>query len=217
MKIVSVNVGMPREVLWRDMTVRTAIFKEPADGPVKVKTLNLEGDNQVDLTVHGGTDKAVYAYPAEHYEYWRQELPGPLSWGIFGENLTTHGVLEGAVHVGDQFSVGSAELVVTQPRMPCYKLGVRFRSGDMVKRFLDSGRTGFYFAVIREGEVRTGDQMKLMAHAENSLPISEITRLYVTKRYGVADLAFVRWALAVSALPESWKVYFHERLLKANV
>lgn len=217
MHVISVSVGMPREVVWKGATVRTAIFKGSVDGAVTINALNLEGDNQADLSVHGGRDKAVYAYPAEHYKYWRQELPDiSFSWGMFGENLTTHGLLEESVHVGDQFSVGSAELVVTQPRMPCYKLGVRFQSDDMVKRFLLSGRTGFYFAVGREGKVGPRDQMKLVRPDENAVPISEITRLYVAKRYCDADIAFVRRALRVSALPENWKAYFRQRVQRAN-
>ena len=134
--------------------------------------------------------------------------------GMFGENFTTDGFLEDSVHLGDRFSVGSAEVVVTQPRLPCYKLGVRFESDDMVKRFLASGRTGFYFAVTREGEVGTGDEMTLIAQDPNSVPVSEITRLYVAKRYGDADMTSVRRALRVAALPESWKEYFRQRLEK---
>jgi MOSC domain-containing protein YiiM len=217
MNLVSVNVGMPREVIWKGMTVRTSIFKESVDGPKMVKRLNIQDDGQADLAVHGGEDKAVYAYPAEHYEYWRQELPDvPLPWGIFGENLTTNGMRESSVHVGDQFSIGSAEFVVTQPRMPCYKLGIRFQSDDMVKRFLASGRSGFYFAVSREGELRAGDRIKPIAGDDNRLSISEIVRLYVAKTYSEEDVTFIRRALRVVALPENWKTYFRNRLQNAN-
>ena len=217
MNIVSVNVGMPREVLWKGKTVRTSIFKQSVDGPQLVKRLNIQGDSQADLAVHGGENKAVYAYPAEHYDYWRQELPDvPLSWGIFGENLTTIGLRESSVHVGDQFSIGSAELVVTQPRMPCYKLGLRFQSDDMVKRFLASGRNGFYFAVSGEGELRAGDQIKPIALDDNGLSISEIVRLYVVKTYSEEDVTSIRRALRVEALPENWKTYFRNRLQNAN-
>ena len=217
MHIVSVNVGMPREVTWKGMTVSTSIFKESVDGPKMVKRLNIQGDSQADLTAHGGEDKAVYAYPVEHYDYWRQELPGvPLPWGIFGENLTTNGLLESSVHVGDQFSIGSAGLVVTQPRMPCYKLGIRFQSDDMVKHFLASGRSGFYFAVSREGELRAGDQIKPIARDDNGLAIPEIVRLYVLKKYSEEDVASIRRALRVVALPENWKTYFRKRLQDAN-
>ena len=158
MKLLSVNVGLPREIEWKGKVVRTSIFKVPVRGRVQVGQLNLEGDQQSDLSVHGGIDKAVYAYPSEHYPFWRQELPGmDLAWAVFGENFTTEGLLEETVHIGDRFRVGSAEFVVTQPRMPCFKLGIRFDRSDIVKRFLQSGRTGFYFAVLREGEVTAGD------------------------------------------------------------
>jgi MOSC domain-containing protein YiiM len=160
MKLVSVNTGLPREVAWQGRTVTTAICKKPVAGRVALCRLNLDGDGQADLSVHGGEHKAVYCYPIAHYEYWRRELPGrDLPLAIFGENFTTDGLLEDSVHLGDQFSVGSAQVVVTQPRLPCYKLGVRFQSDDMVKRFLASGRTGFYFAVTREGEAGVGDEI----------------------------------------------------------
>ena len=171
MVVLSVNVGGPREVEWQGETVFTSIFKDPVPGRVRVGKFNLHGDRQSDLEVHGGTDKAVYAYPSEHYAFWRKELPGlALPWGVFGENLSTEGMLEDAVHVGDRFRVGSAEFVVTQPRMPCYKLALRFGRPDMVKRFLRSGRTGFYLAVLREGEVGAGDAIERIA--QDSLRVS---------------------------------------------
>src|SRR5712691_12704663 len=154
MKLLSVNVGLPREVLWNGKLVRTSIFKTPVKGRVQVATLNIKGDQQSDLSVHGGADKAVYAYPSEHYSYWRKALPDvDLSWGAFGENFTTEGLLEDQVRIGDRFRVGSAEFMVTQPRMPCFKLGIRFNRMEMVKDFLESKRSGFYFAVLREGDV----------------------------------------------------------------
>jgi MOSC domain-containing protein YiiM len=213
MKVVSLNVGLPREVLWHERTVTTGIFKQPIEGRVALHNLNLDGDRQADLRVHGGEYKVVYCYPVEHYDYWRKELPGrELPMGMFGENFTTDGLLEEAVHLGDRFTVGSAEVVVAQPRLPCYKLGIRFQSDDMVRRFLASGRTGFYLAVTREGEVGAGDEIKLISRDENAVPISEITRLYVAKSYGEDDVASVRRALQVATLPESWKEYFRERL-----
>ena len=215
---MSVNTGLPREVMWHGRTVRTGIFKEAVEGRVAVRTLNLEGDRQADLSVHGGKDKAVYCYPIEHYDYWKKELPGrELPMGMFGENFTTDGLLEESVHLGDRFSVGSAEVVATQPRLPCYKLGVRFQSDDMVRRFLASGRTGFYLAVTREGEVGAGDEIKVISRDDNAVPVSEITRLYIAKRYDEDDLTSLRRALRVAALPESWKGYFRERLEKASV
>jgi MOSC domain-containing protein YiiM len=232
MKLVSVNTGLPREVSWHGRMVTTAIFKEPAGGRVALRKLNLDGDRQADLTVHGGEHKAVYCYSLAHYDYWKRELPGrELPMGMFGENFTIDdggpGLpggqalpggqgLEESVHLGDRFSVGTAEVVVTQPRLPCYKLGVRFGSDDMVKRFLASGRTGFYVAVLREGEVGAGDEIEVISGEANAVLVSEITHLYVAKRYGEAEIRAVRRALRVEELPESWKEYFRERLRQAG-
>lgn len=213
MRLISVNCGLPRQVQWHGRSVTTAIYKHPVDGRVVLRTLNLDGDRQADLTVHGGEAKAVYCYPLAHYDYWKTELPErQLPMGVFGENFTIDGLLENAVHLGDRFSIGSAEVVVTQPRLPCYKLGVRFESDDMVKRFLASGRTGFYLAVLREGSVAAGDRILPISQDSNSITVSEITRLYVAKKYNQADLASLRRATSVAALPDSWKEYFRERL-----
>ena len=215
MKLVSVNIGLPREVTWRGKKVTTAIYKQPVHGRVALRKLNLDGDRQADLSVHGGEYKAVYCYPLAHYEYWKRELPGKeLPMGIFGENFTVDGLLEDLVHLGDQFSVGSAEVVVTQPRLPCYKLGIRFEADDMVKRFFVSGRTVFYLAVTREGEVGAGDEIVVISREPNGVTVSEITRLYAAKRYGDGEVASVRRVLRVAALPESWKEYFRQRLEK---
>jgi MOSC domain-containing protein YiiM len=215
MKLVCVNIGLPREVTWRGKKVTTAIYKQPVHGRVALRKLNLDGDRQADLSVHGGEYKAVYCYPLAHYKYWRRELPGKeLPMGIFGENFTVDGLLEDLVHLGDQFSVGSAEVVVTQPRLPCYKLGIRFEADDMVKRFFVSGRTGFYLAVTREGEVGAGDEIVVISREPNGVPVSEITRLYAAKSYGDGDVVSVRRALRVAALPENWKEYFRQRLEK---
>jgi MOSC domain-containing protein YiiM len=217
MKIVSLNVGLPRDVLWHGRTVTTGIFKEPVEGHVRLRTLNLDGDRQADLTVHGGAQKAVYCYPIAHYDYWRKELPGrDIPMAMFGENFTTEGLQENSVHLGDRFTVGSAEVVVTQPRLPCYKLGVRFGSDDMVKRFLASGRSGFYLAITREGEVAAGDEIKSISRDPNAVPVSEITRLYIAKRFNKEDVASLRRALQVAALPEIWKGYFQERLARTR-
>ena len=214
---MSVNTGLPRDVAWHGRTVTTGIFKDPVEGRVALTTLNLAGDHQADLSVHGGPDKAVYCYPIEHYEYWRAELPGrDLPLAVFGENFTTAGLTEDSVHIGDRFAIGSAEVVVTQPRLPCYKLGVRFDSDFMVKRFLASRRSGFYVAVRREGQVGAGDDIRVLSRDPNAVPVSEITRLYVAKRYTADDVASARRALQVTALPDSWKDYFRERLEKAN-
>jgi MOSC domain-containing protein YiiM len=224
MKLISVNVGLPREVPWHDTRVTTGIFKQPVSGRVGLRKLNLDGDRQADLRVHGGEYKAVYCYPLEHYAYWKKELPGrDLPFAAFGENFTTEGLLENFVHLGDRFAVGSAEVVVTQPRLPCYKLGVRFASDEMVKRFLSSARTGFYLAVTREGEVGAGDEIKLLSRNASAVPVSEITRLYVVNPaargevFSDADTAVVHRALKVDAFPESWKSYLRDRLPKVNV
>ncbi len=213
MKIVSLNTGLPREVTWHGMTVSTSIFKEPVKGRVALRKLNLDGDRQADLTVHGGEFKAVYCYPLLHYDYWRAQLPGKdLPLAVFGENFTIDNFVEDSIHLGDRFAVGSAQVIVTQPRLPCYKLGIRFQADDMVKRFLASARTGFYLAVTREGEVGAGDEMRPLASDPNAVPVSEITRLYIAKRFSGADVVSLKKALQVQALPESWKQYFRERL-----
>ena len=217
MTVLSVNTGLPREVAWHGRSVTTGIFKEPVSGRMALRKLNLDGDGQADLSVHGGEYKAVYCYPVAHYDYWKRELaPRELPTGIFGENFTIEGMLEESVHLGDRFSVGSAEVVVTQPRLPCYKLGVRFGADDMVKRFFLSGRTGFYLAVASEGEVGAGDEMRVISREQNGVPVSEITRLYAAKRYSDADVAGVKRALRVAALPESWKEYFRQRLERSS-
>jgi MOSC domain-containing protein YiiM len=159
MRLVSVNVGAPKEIgRSRGGEVVSAIFKRPVGGPVIVRKLNLEGDRQADLTVHGGEDKAVYAYPSEHYDYWKQKFPDmEMPWGTFGENLTTEGLLEEQVRVGDSFAIGSARFAVTRPRFPCLKLGMRFETRTMVRSFLQSERTGFYLRVLREGQIEAGN------------------------------------------------------------
>lgn len=217
MKLLSVNCGLPREVAFRGSTVLTSIYKNPVEGRVFLRTLNLDGDRQSDLSVHGGKDKAVYCYPIEHYAYWKKELPGmPLPLGAFGENFTTEGLREDTAHIGDILSVGSAELIVTQPRMPCYKLGIRFGSDDMVRRFLESGRSGFYVAVLREGDVGAGDDLTVLHHHPDSVSVSEITRLYSLKKYSPKDVDTARRAIATPALPDSWKDYFAEKLHRLN-
>jgi MOSC domain-containing protein YiiM len=217
MKVVSLNTGLPRQVTWRGMEVSTGIYKQPVEGRVALRKLNLEGDRQADLTVHGGEFKAVYCYPLEHYDYWKKQLPGmDLPMGSFGENFTTEGLLENEVHLGDRFAIGSAEVVATQPRLPCYKLAIKFDREDMVKRFLASGRMGYYIAVAREGEVGAGDEIKVIDKDPNAVPVPEITRLYIAKRYGDDEVASVRRALQVAILPESWKAYFRERLQRTG-
>jgi MOSC domain-containing protein YiiM len=192
--------------------VSTGIFKNPVAGRVMLRTLNLEGDRQADLSVHGGPSKAVYVYPSEHYDYWKRELPEmKLPWGMFGENFTSAGLFESEINIGDKFRVGSAAVMVTEPRMPCYKLAIRFGRADIIKRFLASGRTGFYLAVRQEGEVGAGDSIDLIEKSKDSLRVSDITALYTHEKHNVGLL---RRAMEVEALPESWKDYFQHRLEK---
>lgn len=210
MKIISVNVGLPRLVLRNGEPVSTGIFKEPVAGRVRMRTLNLDGDRQADLSVHGGPEKAVYVYPSEHYDFWKRELPEmDLPWGVFGENLTTTGLFETEVNIGDKFRVGTAGVMVTQPRMPCYKLGIRFGRADIIKRFLLSERSGFYLSVLKEGEVGAGDEFQLIEKNASAVRVVDITRLYSSERENV-DL--MRRAIATEALPEGWREYFRKRL-----
>ena len=212
MKILSVNVGLPMEVTSQGKLVTTGIFKKPGKAPIMLRTLNLDGDGQADLTVHGGVTKAVYAYPSEHYAYWRDELPGvDLSWGMFGENFTTEGLLEESVYIGDRFQIGDTEVTVTEPRMPCYKLGIKFGRPDIIKRFLASRRTGFYFAVVRGGMVGAGDAIELIGREQQEVSVADITRLYAFEK---DDLKTLRRAVEVEALPENWKGYFLHQLDK---
>jgi MOSC domain-containing protein YiiM len=214
MKIVSINVARPRLAMWKGQAVSTGIFKEPVRGRVHLRYLNLDGDRQADLTVHGGPYKAVYAYPAHHYAYWREELPGmELPFGMFGENFTVEGAEETSINIGDQFQVGEAVVMVTQPRMPCHKLGIKFGRTDVIKRFLASGRTGFYFSVLQEGEVEAGDTLTLIKRDEHNITVADIVRLYISDK---TNMEMLRRAIEVEALPESWREYFRERLEKGR-
>jgi len=202
-RLVSVNVGQPRQVGWKGTLVSTSIFKSPIEGPVDVKTLNLRGDQQADLSVHGGPDKAIYAYPSEHYAYWRTQLPpAGLLWGAFGENLTTAGLLEDQLHIGDRLRIGSALLGVTQPRVPCYKLTIRFDRDDMIKRFIASQTSGFYFAVLEEGQLAAGAPIEIVHRDPAAVSVADINRLY----YGHgSDSVLLRRAVSVEALPRGWR------------
>jgi len=203
MKLVSVNVGLPRETTWKGLPVSTGIFKEPVNGSVMINALNLAGDRQADLTAHGGLAKAVYAYPVEHYEYWQRELPDmDFSLGNFGENLTTEGLMENTLHIGDRLRIGSAVLVVTQPRMPCNKLALRFERDEMIQRFLASGRSGFYFAVEAPGQVSAGAQIEILSRDVNRVAVADIQRLYL---HQTSDPDLIQRALNVAALPANWK------------
>jgi MOSC domain-containing protein YiiM len=209
MRVISVNVGMPREVAWRGRTVLTGIFKAPVAAPTPLRWMNLDGDGQADLTVHGGRDKAIYAYPSEHYKGWQSLLGRELSPGAFGENLTTEGLDEDSVHIGDEFRVGTARLVVTQPRLPCYKLGLRFGDPVMVRRFLQAGRPGIYFAVVEEGIVGPGDPIERLSEDEARISVAAMFRLVLD---GNADPDDLRRLLDVRALAEVWREELEARL-----
>lgn len=210
MKLISLNVGIPRQVTYKSELVTTGIFKEPIHHRTILRKLNLDGDKQADLTVHGGLDKAVYSYPAEHYGYWQKELPGMyLSWGMFGENFTTEGLFEDNVNIGDQFQIGSAIVIATQPRMPCYKLGVKFGRMDIVKRFLASGLTGIYFKVLQEGEVGAGDVIKLIRRDDNNVTVKDVMRIYSVDK---DDVQTMERAIKVKDLPDGWRSHFIEQL-----
>lgn len=208
MKLISVCVGLPREVNWKGKPVTTGIFKQPVDGRVMMRSLNLDGDRQADLTVHGGVEKAVYAYPMEHYAYWRQEFPEEaLPWGAFGENLTVEGLLESEINIGDRFRIGAAEVMVTQPRFPCFKLNLKFGRDDMVKRFLNSRLSGIYFSVVQEGEIGVGDAITWVSRDENNVTVADIVQIYV--REASDDL--IRRAIQVPALAADLRTYFQEQ------
>jgi MOSC domain-containing protein YiiM len=214
-KLISLSVARPRLTLYKGATINTGIFKKAVSGRIALRTLNLDGDQQADLSVHGGPYKAVYAYPSEHYGFWRQEFPKmELPWGTFGENFTTEGLSEDDLHVGDRFRIGSAALMVRQPRMPCYKLAARFQRDDMIERFLVSGRSGFYFSVEQEGEVANGDSCELISQNHDGITIAEMNRLFVRERY---NHALLQKAISTAALPESWREYFVPRLNRPAV
>jgi len=214
LKILSINVARPRLTAWKGMTVNTGIFKVPVAGRIKLRRVNFDGDRQADLSVHGGPDKAVYAYPSEHYEYWSRELPGvELPRGMFGENLTTEGLLESDVAVGKQFRVGSAVIIVTQPRFPCFKLAAKFRRDDIIQRFAESGRSGFYFSVVEEGEIGAGDNLEPLSREDTGLSISDVNRLYFRVN---ADIDLLRRAAQARMLPEGLRRLFQKRLEAAT-
>jgi MOSC domain-containing protein YiiM len=210
MRVLSVNVGLPREVKWRGKPVTTGIYKEPVAGPVRIRTLNLDGDRQADLRVHGGRDKAVYAYPSEFYELWSRERPelafGP---GMFGENLTTEGLLDSDVSIGDRFRVGTAELVVTQPRLPCFKLGIKMGRDEFVTEFLKRGLYGFYLGIVREGEVEAGDSIVELVRDPRGFRVTEIARLYARDR---DDAEGMQRAANLDVLPQNWRSYFRKKV-----
>jgi MOSC domain-containing protein YiiM len=214
MRIISLNVGVPRTVTSHGREVTTGIFKSPVPGPLMLRRLNLDGDRQADLENHGGRDKAVYAYPSEHYEFWRCELPEmELPWGMFGENLTTEGLNEENVSIGDHFRIGEAVVKVTQPRIPCYKLGIRFGRDDIVKRFLASRRSGIYFSVPEEGLVNVGDTIERIHGSEHGITVAEINRVFLN---GSEDLDAMRRIVRLEILPSGLQNDFIQQLIAAQ-
>ncbi|MFB5600421.1 MAG: MOSC domain-containing protein [Nitrososphaeraceae archaeon] len=210
MRIISVNVGLPIQVNFGSELVTTGIFKNPVKHRVQLNKLNLDGDKQADLTVHGGIDKAVYAYPSEHYEFWKNEIKDfEYSWGTFGENLTTEGLFEDKVNIGDQFKIGNAKVIATQPRMPCYKLGVRFGRMDIIRKFMASERSGIYFKVEKEGEIGEGDKIELIKSDKNNVSIHDIVRLQTSES---KNKELMNRAIKHKELPEGWRNYFIEKI-----
>jgi MOSC domain-containing protein YiiM len=209
-KLISLQVGFPRTVRMDGQEVSTAIYKIPIEKRIRLRWLNLEGDRQADLSVHGGQDKTVYAYPSEHYPYWKKELPGmDLPWGAFGENFTTKGLHEDTVCLGDRFTIGTAEVAVTQPRIPCFKLNLKFDCDDMAKRFLASRRSGFYLRVLREGEVGMGDKIVLAHQDENRVTISDALRIYLHES---DSNELIHRALRVEYLSATWRERFRQTI-----
>jgi len=210
MKIVSLNVGLPRTLEYANTEVTTSIFKSAVPGPLLLRRMNLDGDLQSDLTVHGGKNKAVYAYPSEHYDYWRRQLPDvEFTWGNFGENFTTEGLLEENAFIGDQFRIGAAAVRVAQPRLPCFKLGIRFGRADMVKRFLLSRRSGVYFSVVQEGMVAVGDTFERIHEDKRRISIADINRAY---DHPQENLDLVRRIVDLEVLPGGLHAEFSEVL-----
>ena len=213
MKILSLNIGLPRLFLYQGVTINSGIFKKPIAGPVTLRTLDLDGDRQADLSVHGGVYKAVYAYPSEHYPFWKSELPEmELSWGAFGENFTTEGLFEDDLHVGDQFEIGSARVMVRQPRMPCYKLAAKFQRDDMIEKFLRAGRSGFYFSVEKEGVVESGNSFSTVSQSLEGVTISEMNRLFFREKY---NRKLLQKAIGTASVPQDWRDYFEQELVRA--
>jgi MOSC domain-containing protein YiiM len=219
MRVISINVGRPRLHTWKGQTFSTGIFKEPVSGRIMLRRTNLDGDRQADLSVHGGPDKAAYAYPSEHYSYWARQFPGrDLPWGSFGENFTTEGLLETEVSVGDRYRIGSAVVMVKTPRVPCFKLAAKFQTGefqtvDMIERFLLAGRSGFYFSVMEEGEVGAGDEIQFMGGEPATLNVAETYKLYWSPE---PDVELLRRAAQIKVLPEGWRQRFQAKLAAAE-
>lgn len=214
MKILSVNVSLPKEVPHGRETVSTGIFKEPITGRAMLRTTNLDGDGQADLENHGGIDRAAYAYSIQNYDHWRRELGwNEFAFGQFGENFTVEGMMENDVHIGDVFRVGDALVEVSQPRPPCFKLGIKMGMAGFPKQFLASGRVGFYLRVLEEGEVGAGDVFERVESDPERMTVREMSRLLF---FEPKNLEGAKRALRVRALSPGWRDSFEERLVKAG-
>ena len=214
MQLLSINVGLPKEVQYKGKKVRTGIFKQTVKGPVKVNYLNLEGDQQADLTVHGGTHKAVYVYPTEHLSYWKKCYPGKaFTLGSFGENLSTTGLIESQVSIGDRLSIGTAEFMITSPRFPCYKLALKMNEPGIIKTFTQANRNGFYLKVLKEGVIQAGQSIVMIDKDGHNFKVDQFSRLYALDRH---NLGLLKKAITAPNLPQDWKEYFEGRLFKAT-
>jgi MOSC domain-containing protein YiiM len=198
---------MGRTVFWKGRPIETSIFKEPVVGRVAVGRFNVEGDRQSDLRVHGGRDKAVYSYASENYLWWQQELKRELKPGAFGENLTTEGLEENSVFIGDVLRAGTATLQVVQPRLPCYKLGIKFEDDQMPKRFMKAARWGIYFRVLEEGTVESGDPIEFVSLDPHRVNVSELAGLASADR---SNLSLIHRALAIPSLNLEWRTMLQE-------
>jgi len=214
MKLLSVNVAEPRTVFHKLRLVRTGIFKTPVKGRVMMRRLNIDGDGQADLKNHGGEYKAVYTYDIQNYAHWKKELGrDDFAHGQFGENLTTEGMAEDQVCIGDIFRIGGAVAEVTQPRNPCFKLGIRVADKMFVRNFLESGLLGIYLRVIEEGEIGAGDAFKRIGAGPEQITVREMARL---RNFSDDDLELTRRALRIPALAPEIKELFKIRLEKAG-
>ena len=209
MKVLSVHVGSLQEMLRNGKKIQTGIFKQPTEGPIEVKQLGLEGDQQANKKLHGGIYKAICVYPSEHYNLWKDELGNPgLSFGDFGENLTTAGLMEGDICLGDRLRIGSVEMVVTQPREPCITLNARLDTKDLSARIRKSGRSGFYFSVEREGIIKNGDFIEYINRDENRVTVSDFNRI-INGEPEIADI--ILRASKIDALPPKLKGQFLQK------
>jgi MOSC domain-containing protein YiiM len=212
MRVIAVNVGTLRPIPWRGKQVQTGIFKHPIDGRIAVQSRGLDGDQQGDLKLHGGIDKAVYVYPKEHYEYWQHEFPDlTFPWGMFGENLTTEGASEDAMYIGNRWRIGSAQFEIVQPREPCFKLGIKFGNPKVIKQFLASGRSGWYLKVITEGEVGAGDQIFPVSQNDQHVTVTDLNKLLFQT---VQDQSILQRALQIKTLPTGWHDLISQYLAK---